>query len=429
MQRRQHLLSKRYAPIELIKDHSLFRVRVTAWVMGGGHLLYYWVWAHLYPQPYENLVMRGLAVTASALLLVFSYRWSVNSLALELLYSVSVFFGSVFIATWFFVANDASTVWISSYCAIVAMYFTQTDWRIAIAGIVVSLALTAASLPFVHPEVWAGLSLDNFLGPTIFITGFALSASIFTHFMDKNIRAIQLGNQQRALGIAAHEVRTPLASIGVLSDALASRLGEVKSGQNMTATELLELRGLASEIERSVALTSNVINAHLVNANPMRQFDLRMPVQMSSAVQDAINLFVFMENVKEEVIDFQVGVDFQVAADPVIIQQIIRNLLDNAHTSILKRHQFAPTSSINVFVGMGGEDGIVVVKDRGIGISKRDLTRVFEPFHTTNEGAGHGLGLTFVRSAVLAYGGSIKALSEAQEGASFVIKLPILNPK
>lgn len=429
MKRRQHLLATRHAPIELIKDHSLFRVRVTAWVMAGGHLLYYWVWAHLYPQPYESVVMRGLAVCASALLLIFSYRWRVNSLELELLYSGAVFFGSVFIATWFFVANDANTVWISSYCAIVAMYFTQTDWRIAVAGIFVSLVLTAVSLPLIHPEIWEGLSLGNFLGPTIFITGFAFSASIFTHFMDKNVRDVQLGNQRRALGIAAHEVRTPLAGIGVLSDALLSRLSDVKSVDQLTDSDLADMRGLASEIERSVALTSNVINAHLVNANPMRQFDLRVPTQMSSTVQDAINLFVFMENIKENIINFQIESDFWVAADPVIIQQIVRNLLDNAYTSILKRHQFAPPSSIAVFIGVGHDSGIVVVKDRGIGISRRDLKRVFAPFHTTNDGAGHGLGLTFVRSAILAYGGSIKAISEAQDGASFVIKLPILNQK
>lgn len=429
MLRKLNLHNRTNTPLELIKDQSIFRVRLTAWVMCGGQLFYYCVWAKLYPQMYENLTMRLLAAIASIVLLLLSYRWKVNSLRLELTYCISVFFGSVFLATWYFFANNASTVWVSSYCVIIALYFTSTDWRVAIAGILASVILTLGALPLVHPEIWAQLEPKAFTGPTIFITTFAITASLFTHFMDKNIKTIQLANQKKALGIAAHEVRTPLASIGVLNDALLSRLNDLKSDSVVNATTISSLKDLALDIGKSVALTSGIISTHLVNANPMRQFQWRIPIKISVAAQEAIDLFVFLGNLTSDTVNLRIEHDFYVEADPTIIQQVLRNLLDNAHCANLKRHSPPSSRTIVVILDSNGEQGTITVQDNGVGISRKHLKKIFEPFYTTNNDSGHGLGLTFVRAAVVAYGGTIRVLSNVNEGASFIINLPIPKTK
>ena len=73
-----------------------------------------------------------------------------------------------------------------------------------------------------------------------------------------------------------------------------------------------------------------------------------------------------------------------------------------------------------------GNDRIGIdIKDTGPGISEENLPHIFEPFFTTKEeGEGTGLGLSLVYGIVQNHGGTIKATSKINEGASFIIELP-----
>jgi two-component system NtrC family sensor kinase len=71
----------------------------------------------------------------------------------------------------------------------------------------------------------------------------------------------------------------------------------------------------------------------------------------------------------------------------------------------------------------------VSVRDNGPGISEDNLARVFEPFFTTKEpGKGTGLGLSIAKDFVIEHGGAIRIESEAGQGATAYIDLP-LAPK
>jgi signal transduction histidine kinase len=106
------------------------------------------------------------------------------------------------------------------------------------------------------------------------------------------------------------------------------------------------------------------------------------------------------------------------------LESVLRNLLDNALS--FAHHRVCIEARRET--GGDGEDGYhvrVIVSDDGPGIPAEDVPRVFDRFFTTREDRrGTGLGLALARAVVEAHGGTIQALSPAEGGARFVVRLP-----
>ncbi|MBY4610906.1 sensor histidine kinase KdpD [Rhizobium sp. 9T] len=115
-----------------------------------------------------------------------------------------------------------------------------------------------------------------------------------------------------------------------------------------------------------------------------------------------------------------------VRVDPVLFEQVIFNLLDNAA-------KYAPAGSVIQIEGWADADNVVVqVLDEGPGIPPADLARVFDTFYRVRKGdqvrAGTGLGLSICRGFIEAMGGTITAGNRrGRPGAVFTIRLPKPN--
>ena len=115
--------------------------------------------------------------------------------------------------------------------------------------------------------------------------------------------------------------------------------------------------------------------------------------------------------------------DKNVVADEVHLTNIIYNLLDNAN----KYSRQKPEIIISTKNQKGGI--IVQITDKGIGMSKEVLHRIFERFYREPTGnlhdvKGFGLGLTYVKTMLDALGGSIDVRSDVAKGSTFEIYLP-----
>jgi signal transduction histidine kinase len=115
--------------------------------------------------------------------------------------------------------------------------------------------------------------------------------------------------------------------------------------------------------------------------------------------------------------------------DPDQLSQVFVNLIANAiDASPKKAPVVISTEVVNIGASGDGKDhgsrARITIADEGSGMDKATLDRVFEPFFSTKK-RGTGLGLAIVRQIVEQHAGTIKVVSEPNQGTRFVIDLPL----
>ena len=113
-------------------------------------------------------------------------------------------------------------------------------------------------------------------------------------------------------------------------------------------------------------------------------------------------------------------------ADENQLQQVLLNLVQNAHQAMAKH----PANRVlTVRVWPSDRHAYVEVRDSGSGLAAEVLPRVFDPFFTTKPpGEGSGLGLSVSYGIITELGGSLRAENAADGGASFIVELPLGEP-
>ena len=225
-----------------------------------------------------------------------------------------------------------------------------------------------------------------------------------------------LVTEKELLANVAHELRTPLARIGVALD-LA---GEGDSEAARAA--LSEIAVDVSELEEIVDDILTAMRAEVAGTLPLRKAVLE-----PSSIADA-SASRMRQRHPERPFTMTVAKELPaIDADPVLFRRVIDNLLENAH-------KYSPDrgTSIDLTVGRDGDRVCFVVKDRGIGISGEDLPRVFTPFFRgdrsrSRETGGVGLGLTLAKRIVEAHAGTIDVTSEVGAGTTVRVRIPTLT--
>jgi signal transduction histidine kinase len=114
-----------------------------------------------------------------------------------------------------------------------------------------------------------------------------------------------------------------------------------------------------------------------------------------------------------------------VPADPLVLRRILENLVGNAVDSLAGTSDGLVTVGTEA-VGAGTAAALVrlTVADTGPGMSRAELDRAFDDFHTTKEG-GTGLGLSIVRRLVLDLGGALRIETAPGAGTRAIVELPV----
>ena len=113
-----------------------------------------------------------------------------------------------------------------------------------------------------------------------------------------------------------------------------------------------------------------------------------------------------------------------VSADPLVLRRILENLVGNAVDSLAGRSDGVVTVGTEAIGAAGSAQVRVTVTDTGPGMSKAELDRAFDDFHTTKAG-GTGLGLSIVRRLVLDLGGVLRIETGPGTGTRAIVELPV----
>ncbi len=158
---------------------------------------------------------------------------------------------------------------------------------------------------------------------------------------------------------------------------------------------------------------------------------LKEPLALPQFIREIANFVVRGSHIK---VEFEVADDlWPVEADPSQISQVLNNLLINA-IQAMPEGGVITIRARNVWLEeetsslAPGRYVCLEVEDQGVGIPKRLLDRIFDPYFTTKE-EGNGLGLAIVHSIIKKHGGHIEVFSEKGKGTKFVIYLPATEKK
>lgn len=230
--------------------------------------------------------------------------------------------------------------------------------------------------------------------------------------------------QERAksdfLSMISHELRTPLNSIyGFLDITLSGKTGV------LTDLQVDFLSTAKQETEVLKRLISDLLDYSRLHSGTLR---MEMePLDLSSLVSRVIrSANARMNEDKLELIN-EVPKDLFVLGDPVRVQQVFDNLLDNAA-------KFTdPGGQIVVGCQVVGENIIISIKDNGCGIPASQVGSIFDRFfqadnHSTRRKRGQGLGLAICKNIIEAHNGRIWAESTSGQGTTMYVELEVLVP-
>lgn len=218
-----------------------------------------------------------------------------------------------------------------------------------------------------------------------------------------------------------HEFKTPLSSILASVETvklsleseqqLSERVGRYLS---IIHTESKRLQGQVEAVLKMANFETTLIRKERLN--------------LEQLVRSNVNSVEARVTADGGRIELQVGPGaYELAADPLHLSNVVANLIDNA----IKYNSGKP--EIRIEVGHTARNRVSVrVMDKGIGIAKDQLPRIFDKFYRVPTGnvhnvKGFGLGLYYVKSVVRAHGGQVYATSSPGVGTTIQFDLPIFT--
>lgn len=217
------------------------------------------------------------------------------------------------------------------------------------------------------------------------------------------------------IGIASHELKTPITTMKGYAQILEKRLAD--SGDSK---DIYLIQNINKQTDRLTILINDLLNTSKIQAGKFalqkRNFDL------DAVITKAVNDSQIATKTHRIIKKGQIKV--QVYGDQSRIEEVLTNLIANAI-------KYSPKADrVIVQLGINKNDAIVTVQDFGFGIEKGEQSKVFERFYRTNDkqvmnASGFGLGLYIAAEIVKAHKGKIWVESIKDQGSTFYFTIPL----
>lgn len=233
-----------------------------------------------------------------------------------------------------------------------------------------------------------------------------IEAEVFRLERLNRVREKHVAMGELAAGVA-HEIRNPLNAIGIVAQRLKREFIPVEDKEeylSMTGTMVSEIDRINHSLQDFLEYTKPTpLNISSVNTHDI--FARLVDLYESETVEKEIKLQVE-------------GHSFPIEADASYLQQALANLVKNSIQACEHGAEIKISSQKN-----GGEV-ILTVSDSGKGISKDQISRIFDLYYTTKD-MGTGVGLALTHKIIADHNGTIEVESEVGAGTKFEIHLPV----
>jgi len=228
------------------------------------------------------------------------------------------------------------------------------------------------------------------------------------------LKQLRYSNQQQNFMMAVtHELKTPIAITQLNIETLLKR--ELDPAQKKMLIE-----NTLKETHRLDALCNNILLASQLD---MGKYESNMQdVDLSDIVQKLVDSF--QERFEQRALITTITPSVFIQAEPLLIQLLINNLLDNAH-------KYSSLSSpITVLLSSQKNQVQLIIKDEGVGIPMEERAKIFEKFYrigdeSTRTTKGTGLGLYLCKKISEFHQATITVDANFPNGSIFTINFPI----
>ena len=231
---------------------------------------------------------------------------------------------------------------------------------------------------------------------------------------DQSEQARMEASRRDFVANVSHELKTPVAAMGVLAEALLESADDPETVQRFGEKILTESRRLANMVGELIELS------RLQGAEPLPEL---AAVDVDSVVSEAISRHKVAADSADITVTTDAPSGFQVMGDQTLLVTALANLISNAIA-------YSPNASkVSISRCRRGDNIEIAVTDRGIGIARADQERVFERFFRVDKArsratGGTGLGLAIVKHVAANHNGSIRLWSQPGTGSTFTLSIP-----
>lgn len=214
----------------------------------------------------------------------------------------------------------------------------------------------------------------------------------------------------------SHELKTPLTLIRLYGETL-QRKGDLDEEERQDCYEII-----TKESERLTHLINNVLDFSRIEMG-RKEFDFKVG-DLTAVIDETLEAYRYHLEKKGFAVHKEIAQDLpEMNFDADALASVLINLLSNAMKFSLHEKEV----TVRLFAAEG--NAVLQVADKGVGISKAELSKIFHRFYQAenkviSERRGSGLGLTLVKHITEAHHGSVTVESEIGKGSTFSISLP-----
>ncbi|MEZ9882315.1 response regulator [Vibrio splendidus] len=411
--------------IRKVYQYAEPNLTLVGWMGFVGFPIYYIVWEFLFPQPYENLMLR---LFCSVLFFGIIYRNRVPfewRKYLPAYYQVAV---TICLPGFFFymlLMNNWSNVWVMSFMSaiflhILLVHVTRVMFAQTFAGIGI-----ATLCAWIAQGFYLELTMDWTHVP-IFLFIYLFGNLFYFRNQMEHENKVSLAKSFGA-GIA-HEMRNPLSGLLTSIDVMQSILPNPKSGDHkgqyaLSNEEVIQLREVGDEAMEIIHSGNETIDLLLTSIDENRVSRSTFKKHSAQAViEGAIDSFNYKRSADKSAISLDVQSNFDFLGSDTLLKYVMYNLFKNAF------HHRSP-EDFHIHVTMCSDEvaNQIMVTDNGSGISNDVIRRIFQDFYTTGQSGNYGLGLPFCQKVMRSFGGEIKCQSEVDQWTQFTMNFPSLS--
>ncbi|MEW5797170.1 MAG: HAMP domain-containing sensor histidine kinase [Candidatus Zixiibacteriota bacterium] len=227
--------------------------------------------------------------------------------------------------------------------------------------------------------------------------------------------------QENFLMAVTHELKTPLASIGIYIDTL-------QSDKIPAVRKQAVIPRIKQDLRRLERLVEDILEAGRFETG---EFKLNLQsVDLAKLLNSAADSLADRGEPTSPRISRHIEPGVIVQADAPVVTRAIAAILDNT-----VKYSGGAAADVTITLRRNQRQAIITVTDKGVGIAKQELGPIFERFYRvghemTRASRGTGLGLYLCREMIRAHGGEVTARSEGPGlGSEFIITLPLERVK